>query len=311
MTILIKEAGFATSVQDLGRYGYSHLGISPAGAADSLSFRIANRLVGNMDNAPGFEMTLTGAAFEFEHAAIIAVTGADCSLEIHGHPAGCGQAIQVEARSLVKVGRMMRGARAYLAVQDGIDVPLRMGSASTHLSAKFGGFEGRLLRKGDRLRVGKGGNSHLRALRSDATPLVSRGNPATLRVTRGSQDDWFDAEAIASFFSNSFSVTDQSGRTGLRLKGNPILPQHTAQLLTDGVPLGAIQIPPDGQPIILFVDQQTTGGYPKIANVIAADMHVVGQLRARDNVQFTEVSIEQAVELFRQQEAWLQEIFAA
>jgi biotin-dependent carboxylase-like uncharacterized protein len=310
MTILVKDAGFATSVQDLGRYGYSHLGISPAGAADSLSFRIANRLVGNMDNAPGLEMTLTGGTFEFELRAIISVTGADCSLEINGHPVGCGQAIQVEAGSLVKVGRMTRGVRAYLAVQGGIDVPLRMGSASTHLSAKFGGFEGRLLRKGDRLRVGDGGDSHLRALKSDATPLVSR-DPATVRVTRGSQDDWFDAEAIASFFSDSFSVTDQSGRTGLRLKGNPIFPQNTAQLLTDGEPLGAIQIPPDGQPIILFVDQQTTGGYPKIANVVAADMHVVGQLRARDSVQFAEVSIEQAVELLRQQEAWLQEIFAA
>jgi antagonist of KipI len=311
MTILIKDAGFATSVQDLGRYGYSHLGISPAGAADSLSFRIANRLVGNADSAPGLEMTLTGATFEFEHPAIIAVTGAESSIEINGHPRSCAQPIHLEARSLVKVGRMTRGVRAYLAVQGGIDVPLKMGSASTHLSAKFGGFEGRLLRKGDRLWVGKGGDLHIKALKSEATPLVSQDSPVILRVTRGSQRGWFDDEAIANFFSNPFSVTDQSGRTGLRLKGNPIFPRNTSQLLTDGVPLGAIQIPPDGQPIILFVDQQTTGGYPKIANVIASDLHVVGQLRARDSVRFTGVSIEEAVEMLRQQEAWLEEIFSA
>jgi antagonist of KipI len=311
MTILVKDAGFATSVQDLGRYGYSHLGISPAGAADSLSFRIANRLVGNADNAPGLEMTLTGATFEFEHPAMIAVTGAECSIEINRHPRSCAQSIHLEAGSVVKVGRMTRGVRAYLAVQGGIDVPLKMGSASTHLSGKFGGFEGRLLRKGDRLRVGKDGDLRIRALKSEAIPLVSPDSPVILRVTRGSQHDWFDDEAVANFFLNSFSVTDQSGRTGLRLKGNPVLPRNTTQLLTDGVPLGAIQIPPDGQPIILFVDQQTTGGYPKIANAIAADLHVVGQLRARDSVRFTEVSIEQAVQMLRQQEAWLQEIFSA
>ncbi len=311
MTILIKDAGLATSVQDLGRYRCSHLGISPAGAADSLSFRIANRLVGNADNAPGLEMTLTGATFEFECPAIIAVTGAECSIEINGHARSGAQSIHLEAGSVVKVGRMRRGVRAYLAVQGGIDVPLKMGSASTHLSAKFGGFEGRLLRKGDRLCVGKGGDSHTRALKSEATPLVGQDSPVILRVTRGLQHDWFDEEAIANFFSSSFSVTDQSGRTGLRLKGNPIFPRNTSQLITDGVPLGAIQIPPDGQPIILFVDQQTTGGYPKIANVIASDLHVVGQLRARDSLRFTEVSIEQAVQMLRQQEAWLQEIFSA
>jgi antagonist of KipI len=311
MTILIKNPGFATSVQDLGRYGYSHLGISPAGAADSLSLRIANRLVGNADHAPGLEMTLTGGAFEFEQPAIIAVIGAQRDVEVNGRAATGTQSIHVEAGSLVKIGHIMRGARAYLAVQGGIDVPLRMGSASTHLSAKFGGFEGRLLRKGDRLQVGRGGGFETRDLKSEVMPFVSPENPTILRVTRGSQQDWFDADAIANFSSNSFSVTDQSGRTGLRLKGNPVFPRRTSQLLTDGVPLGAIQIPPDGQPIILFVDQQTTGGYPKIANVIAADMHVVGQLRARNVVRFTEVSIEQAVELLRQQETWLEEMFSA
>jgi antagonist of KipI len=309
MAILVKDPGFATTVQDLGRYGYSHLGISPCGAADSLSFRIANLLVGNDENAPSLEMTLTGATLQLEEPAIIAVTGAKCVVEIGGCYADCAQSIQLQAGSLVKIGRMTFGSRAYLAVQGGIDVSLAMGSASTHLSAKFGGFEGRVLCRGDRLPIRPSGGLRASVLKAAKLPFLSQESDKILRVTRGSQQDWFEPGAFATLFSNPFSVSDQSGRTGLRLKGSAIHPQNANQLLTDGVPLGAVQIPPDGQPIILFVDQQTTGGYPKIANVIAADLHLVGQLRARDTVRFAEVSIGQAIEALRQQETWLKEIF--
>lgn len=308
MSILVKDPGFATTVQDRGRYGYSHLGISPAGAADSLSFRIANLLTGNAENAPALEMTLTGATLQFEVRAVIAVAGAECTVEIDGRPATTAEPLQVAAGSLVKCGRITQGARAYLAVQGGVDVPLVMGSAATFLSARFGGVDGRVLRKGDFLRVREGSGFLPRALKSAARSIARIEGETTLRVTRGSQQHWFDADAFATLFSHSFSVSDQSGRTGLRLKGAAIGPRNTAQMLTDGIPLGAIQIPPDGQPIILFVDQQTTGGYPKIANVIAADMHLVGQLRPRDTVRFSEVSIEQAVALLRQQELWLRDI---
>jgi antagonist of KipI len=310
MSILVKDPGFATTVQDLGRYGYSHLGISPAGAADSLSFRIANLVVGNDENAPALEMTLTGAMLQFEEPAMIAITGAECSVEADGRREDRAQSIQLEAGSLVKIGHIALGARAYLAVQGGIDVPLVMGSASTHLSARFGGLEGRSLRRGDRLQVRQNSGLHSRVVRDGALPLVGVRTHTALRITRGSQQDWFDSDALATLLSSPFCVSDQSGRTGLRLTGSTIHPQNTAQLLTDGVPLGAIQIPPDGQPIILFVDQQTTGGYPKIANVIAADLHLVGQLRARDTVRFAEVRIQHAIELLREQEMWLKEIFA-
>jgi antagonist of KipI len=310
MPVLVKDPGFATTVQDLGRRGYAHLGISPAGAADSLSFRIANLLAGNEENAPALEMTLIGATLHFEEPATIAVTGAECSVAINGRLSALSESICLEAGSLVTCGRMTRGVRAYLAVQGGIDVPMVMGSASTLLSAKFGGFEGRLLRRNDRLQVRGAIALQARTLRSGTTLALTNGVETTLRVTRGAQQDWFDPQTFATFFSSAFVVTDQSGRTGLRLKGDAIVPQNTTQLLTDGIPLGAVQIPPDGQPIILFVDQQTTGGYPKIANVIAADMHLVGQLRARDTVRFREVSIEQAVDALRQQELWLKEIFA-
>jgi antagonist of KipI len=296
-------------VQDLGRFGYSHLGISPAGAADSLSFRVANLLVGNAENAPALEMTLLGVTVQFDEPAVVAVTGAECALELDGIPVDCTQAVHISSGSVLKCGQMEKGVRAYLAVQGGIDVPLVMGSASTHLGAHFGGFEGRPLRKGDALRVRSTGASRPRVLRKEIVFVAASGDQ-TLRVTRGAQQNWFDGDAFAILFSNSFSVTAQSGRTGLRLKGEPIVPRNASQLLTDGVPIGAIQIPQDGQPIILFVDQQTTGGYPKIANVIAADLHRVGQLRAEDTVRFAEVSMEEAVQLLREQESWLKETFA-
>lgn len=310
MAILVNDPGFATTVQDRGRYGYSHLGISPAGAADSLSFRIANLLVGNHENAPALEMTLIGATLQFDEPMVIAVTGAECDVEIDGRAVACSRPIDADAGALLRIGRMTSGVRAYLAVQGGIEVRPVMASASTHLAAKFGGFEGRLLRKGDRLQVGSSTGLFARSFQSGARPRPKFGGGATLRVTRGSQHDWFDADAFSTLFTNPFAVSDQSGRTGLRLKGSTIFPCNTRQLLTDGVPLGAIQIPPDGQPIILFVDQQTTGGYPKIANVIAADMHLVGQLRARDTVRFAEISIEEAVRLLREQESWLKATFS-
>jgi antagonist of KipI len=167
-----------------------------------------------------------------------------------------------------------------------------------------------VLRKGDHLHIRPSTGLRPRAMKSAKLPFFDHQRDKVLRVTRGSQQDWFDSDAFAALCSDSFSVSDHSGRTGLRLKGSTIRPRNTTQLLTDGVPLGAIQIPPDGQPIILFIDQQTTGGYPKIGNVIAADLHVVGQLRARDKVRFVEVSIEHAIATLREQELWLKGNFA-
>jgi antagonist of KipI len=202
---------------------------------------------------------------------------------------------------------MRDGARSYLAVQGGFDVPLVMGSASTVVAAHFGGFQGRRLQKGDMLRVRQHSALRSRSLPPGALDALHR--PAPLRVTKGAQQDWFAAEAFDKLFACTYVVSEQSDRSGLRLKGERLQPREQSQLLTDGIPLGAIQVPQDGQPIILFVDQQTTGGYPKIANVIAADMCRVGQLRPRDEVRFAEVSIAEAVQALREQEQWLREMF--
>lgn len=307
MTIRVAKPGFFTTVQDLGRYGYAHLGISPAGAADALSLRIANLLVGNEENEPALEMTLLGATLEFDESAIIAVTGADCECKTGHEDVALKAASEMSPGTVLQCGSMTTGARCYLAVQGGFDVPLVMGSASTFVSAHFGGVQGRRLQSGDVLNVRKQGSSHMRRLRSCALDALRVARP--LRVTKGAQRDWFGPEAFEKLFSSSYLVSEQSGRTGLRLKGEAVRPREQSELLTDGIPLGAIQVPQDGQPIILFVDQQTTGGYPRIANVIAADMHRVGQLRPRDEVQFAEVTIPEAIQALREQERWLQEIF--
>jgi antagonist of KipI len=307
MTIRVAKSGLSTTVQDLGRYGYAHLGISPAGAADSLSFRIANLLVGNEENAPALEMTLLGATLEFDENATLAITGSTCECRVGSGPVAANRAFEVGAGAVLQCGSMTAGARSYLAVAGGFDVPSVMGSASTFVAAGFGGYQGRRLRSGDMLSVAKHDGLRPRTLRPGGLDHLYEQGP--LRVTRGAQQDWFAAEVFELMYSIIYLVSEQSDRTGLRLKGGAIQSRQRAELLTDGLPLGAIQVPQDGQPIILLVDQQTTGGYPKIANVIAADLHRVGQLRPRDEVRFEEVSIAQAVQILREQEQRLRELF--
>lgn len=303
MTIRVLQPGLFTTVQDRGRYGYAHLGISPAGAADGMSLRIANLLVGNDDNAPGLEMTLLGPTLEFLETTTIAICGADCDCRIGQQRVGANTALEVPAGSVLRCGSTTGGARIYLAAHGGIDVPRVMGSASTDVRGGFGGLEGRRLQAGDVLRLHKSGARRSPRLATGGLGFWQRSGP--LRVTKGPQHDWFSAEAHAQFLAAAYTVSQQSDRAGLRLTGPPVTLRESKQLLTDGIPLGAIQVPQDGQPIILFVDQQTTGGYPKIANVIAADRYRVGQLRPRDTVRFAEVSIGDAIEALRAQEHWL------
>ena len=305
MSVRVLKPGLSTTVQDRGRFGYAHLGISPCGAADALSMRIANLLLGNRQDAPVLEMTLLGATLEFLSTAEIVLSGAACDCLMGTDLIPTHTLTAIGSGAVLQCGNITNGARTYLAFRGGIRVPLVMGSGSTDIRGGFGGHEGRRLKAGDVLGFGANAISRSRQLRRNALADVRRGEP--IRVTQGAQSDWFAPEEYQKFLASSFKVSEQSDRAGLRLTGEaPISPREQKQLLTDGIPLGAIQIPQDGQPIILFVDQQTTGGYPKIANVIAADMHRIGQLRPRDEVRFAELSIPQAVEALRAQERWLQ-----
>jgi antagonist of KipI len=307
MTIRIAKPGLFTTVQDFGRYGCAHLGISSAGAADPLSLRLANLLVGNDESAAALEMTLLGATLEFEEASVVALAGATCDCRVGSEQAPIHMAFDFPAGTTIKCGSMTTGARCYLAIQGGVDVPLVMGSASTFVPGGFGGIHGRRLQSGDELRVRRHDGLRVRSLRADAIHWL--GTARRLRVTKGVQQDWFEPAEYARFLTGTYIVSEQSNRSGVRLKGEAVRPRQQAELLTEGVSLGAIQLPPDGQPIILSVDQQTTGGYPKLANVISADIHRVGQLRPRDEVRFAEVSIDEAVQAIREQDRWLKEAF--
>lgn len=290
----VLKPGFLTTVQDLGRFGYSHLGISASGAADPVSLRIGNRLLDNEPSAPALEMTLVGGEFLFEEAALVAITGSGFAPALDAAPVPQWSAVPVRSGQVLRLGAAADGARCYLCIRGGFKVERVLGSASTHLITGIGGFQGRPLKKGD-------------ALSYDAwegTPAPGRSFPAAiaavlmkrryLRVTKGPQAHRFHEEALRLFSSTPYQVSEEANRMGLRLKGPP-LPRHGAgDMITEGVPLGAVQVSPDGMPIILFVEHQTTGGYPKIANVIAADLHRIGQLRPRDTVRFVFVSVNDA-----------------
>ena len=281
--------GFLTTVQDLGRFGWAHFGISASGAADPVAFRAANLLVGNQENAPALEMTLSGGEFAFERAAVVAVAGSDFSSTVP-----LWQAMEVAGGASLRFGLARGGARCYLAVRGGLDVPLAMGSASVHVMTGVGG---RPLRKGDVLAVG---DAAVRRPRPPAhNPPVYPGS-ALLRATPGPQAHLFGGE----LYDAVYTASEASNRMGIRLKG-PALAAPAGGMISEGVALGAVQAPPDGQPIILFVEHQTSGGYPKPANVISADFRQLGQIRPRDAVRFERTTMEVAVELLRAQEEWL------
>jgi biotin-dependent carboxylase-like uncharacterized protein len=242
--------------------------------------------VGNSENAAAIEMTLVGGAFEFESAMTVAVTGSD-----FGSGLPLWTACEVEAGRTIRFGPTRSGARCYLAVRGGIGVPKVMGSASVHVMTGVGG---RPLRAGDVLPIGQDAIHHPRG------PVQPPAASGAIRVTAGPQAEAFAGE----LYTSNYTVSEESNRMGLRLIG-PAIPNPAGGMLSEGVPLGAIQIPPDGQPIILFVEHQTTGGYPKPANVISADFWRLGQLRPRDTVAFELVTLETALRLLQAQEQWL------
>jgi antagonist of KipI len=303
--IRVLEPGMFTTVQDLGREGFGAMGVSASGAADALSLRVGNRLVGNAEDAAGLEMTLTGGALQFSEDALVALTGADFAATRDGVAVEMWASCEVRAGQTLRFAGTRDGARCYLCVRGGIAVEMVMGSASTHVLSGLGGFAGRALRRGDVLEIRErsGGESLPRRLSGVGLEMVCARK--TLRVTPGPQSDWFDDVARREFFAGTYRVTEEANRMGLRLEGPVVEKRTRVEMISEGVALGAIQVPESGMPIILFVEQQTTGGYPKIGNVISADFHSLGQLRPRDEVRFTLVDWEVARGLLREQEELL------
>jgi biotin-dependent carboxylase-like uncharacterized protein len=281
-----------------------------------VALRIGNRLVGNEEGAAALEMTLHGGTFQFPMGAVIALTGSVFGAALDGVPVEPWTSLPAELGQTLRVGpTLFSGARCYLCVRGGISVEPFLGSASTHLLSGLGGHQGRALRKGDVLTIGlgKGGlppwlplvvPRHRR--RTVAAKAWERLVPRkVLRVTPGPQSDWFSEEAQRLFYASTYRVAEESNRMGIRLQGAPIPAPSGGEMISEGVSLGAIQVPEGGSPIILFVEQQTTGGYPKIANVIAADFHSLGQLRPRDEIRFDLVDFATARALLLEQEKLL------
>ncbi len=300
-SLRVIEPGVFTTVQDLGRKGYGPLGVSASGAADPIALRLGNRLVGNVEGAAALEMTIVGGAFEFSEGGVVALTGCDFGATLDGTPVPPWTSFEVRRGSLLRSGVTRSGARGYLCVRGGILVHPVLGSASTHVMTGLGGFEGRALRKRDVLTIGDTTLEFRKRTvsRRLLERLLTRGQ---IRVTMGEQADRFSEGSRRALCENTYRVSEQSNRMGIRLEGSPLEEQGGGEMITEGVALGAVQVPPGGLPIILFVEQQTTGGYPKIANVIAADLARLGQLRPRDEVHFEYVSLEQARALLSEQE---------
>ena len=302
--IQVQEPGLFTTVQDLGREGFGPQGVSASGAADAVSLRLGNRLVGNAEGAAGLEMTLLGGTFVFSDGAIVALTGADFGATVDGAQAALWTSMVVKPGQTLRLGPTRSGARCYLCVRGGIEVKPFLGSASTHILSGLGGHEGRSLRKGDMLKIGPA-NGAVPKRRLSANALKHVLPRKVLRVTPGPQSDWFPEAAQRMFYESRYRVAEESNRMGIRLEGGAVPEVAGGKMISEGVSLGAIQVPDGGQPIILFVEQQTTGGYPKIANVVSADFHCLGQLRPRDEIRFERVDWAAARSLLREQEKFL------
>lgn len=280
MTIEVLDGGALTSVQDAaGRSGWRHLGVPVGGAGDRWSARLANALVGNAPDAAVLEVTMRGPVLRFGHATVVALGGSRFDATVDGAPIDVGEPRRVRAGSVLAIGTG-DGARCYLAVSGGIDVPSVLGSRATDLRSGFGGHEGRALQRGDRLHLGHPTGSPLRWMRRSPT-----GGP--LRVAKGPH------AGIAALVGPTWSVGPEADRVGVRLDG-PRLRLEPAEIPSIGLPEGAIQVPPDGRPIITLADRPVTGGYPVPACVIGADAGRAAQLRPGDLVAFVLVSADDA-----------------
>jgi antagonist of KipI len=307
MSLIVERAGFLTSVQDLGRSGFREFGVSAGGALDSFGLRVANLLVGNDEGAAGLEITLGGLQLRSEDERVVAWCGGEFDGQIESTPLPAGHSAHLQAGKRLKFGRPQIGCRAWLAVSGGIDVPVVIGSRSTDLRTQFGGFEGRRLRDGDVIRLVGEPRSPNRAtgVSSWTAPhdWVSPAKPKPiLRFIRGVDWNRFNASTLQRLTSETFTVSSDSDRMGVRLEGPELKRIDQSDLISEAVAPGTIQVPPNGKPILLLGDCQTIGGYPKIADVITVDLGLAAQFRAGDHVRFSEVSLTDAHRLLLERE---------
>ncbi|MED1738861.1 biotin-dependent carboxyltransferase family protein [Bacillus swezeyi] len=329
MSIEVLKPGLMTTVQDLGRTGFQKYGILVSGAMDADSLRLANMLAGNKQNEAALEVTLMGPgpSLRFQKTALIAVAGADFSLTVNDEEAPLWRPVLVEEGSIITFGMCRRGSRAYMAVAGGIDVPPVMNSKSTYVRAGIGGCKGRQLQKGDSLTAGELtalSENIIEKLRAQMNPhgfatpnwavdrqyfLPLKKNPA-IRVIKGEQFSRFTQSSQETFFGEPFRVTAKSDRMGYRLQGEALQLESPLEMISEAVSFGTIQVPPDGNPIVLLADRQTAGGYPRIAHIISADLSAVTQMMPGEQVQFQLIGLHEAERLYIERETKISELAA-
>ncbi len=300
MGIFVETPGILTTIQDKGLFGYESFGVSPSGPLDLESFEIANLLVSNYGNEAGLEVTMMGPTLQFRQDNVIAITGADISPLLNEEPVPMNSAIAVHSGDVLRLQTAKDGCRAYIAFAGGLDVPEIMGSRATGVQNKVGGKDGRKLQAGDEIAF-LAPRRHLPGvkLRKAEYPLRA-GKRKTVRVILGPQEECFTPQGIGTFLSSTYKVTPESDRMGCRLSGGVIEHRVDGNIISDGMATGAIQVPTNGQPIVMLAERQTIGGYTKIATVISDDLPILGQSRPGDEIQFQMVTIDEAHRLWRE-----------
>lgn len=306
MCIIIERSGPLTTVQDQGRIGCQDRGFSLSGAMDKRALTLANLLLSNDKNAAGLEVTLVGPKFTFHEDNCFVVTGADLKGTLNGLPLEINKVYAAKIGDVVNfpLGFPQAGVRSYICFAGGLDVPLLMGSRSTYLKGKMGGLEGRALVKGDKLKF-LAPQATLPNLDKRCCPenftQVYGGKEVEIRIVLGPQEDAFTSVGRANFLSEYYTVTPNSDRMGMRLDGHIIEHKGKADIISDGIAFGAVQVPKEGKPIIMMADHQSIGGYTKIANVISVDLPKVAQRLVGDTIKFRAVDVDEAQKLLRKE----------
>lgn len=311
--IEVIDPGFFTTVQDaFGRKGYFAVGIPPSGAMDQYSLRMGNLLVKNDQNEAGLELTLIGGKYRFDLDAVIAITGANMMPKLNKEPAPMWHALPVKEGDVLAFGAAAKGCRTYLSIAGGIDVPLVLGSKSTYVRGRLGGFRRRKLEKGDKVPIGLplAAVEELAGRRVKPELVPEFGGVTELRVVMGPQDDHVSDESLAMFHSTEFKISHKADRMAYRFVGPRFTfkprPQSDdagsdpSNIVDDGIPIGGIQLPGGVEPICMGTDGVSAGGFVKIACLIAADMRRMGQVKPGDPVRFVAVSLDQAEEALRE-----------
>ncbi len=303
MSISFLSPGLFTTIQDAGRFGFQQYGFAPGGALDKRAMTMANMLVGNEPGEAVLEMTLLGAEMEFTEANVIAITGALCEPTRNGEPVPMYTAIKMQSGDTLSIGAVKDGCRIYVAFAGGLNVPTVMGSKSTQIKYGLGGFEGRALKAGDSIPFMNPKCDLSNLEKRVLPPPVRQTGVKTLRVVLGPQaDTFFTKEALDTFLREEYAVTNESDRMGYRLEGKALTFVNGADIISDAIALGSVQVPASGKPIVLLCDRQTVGGYAKIATVISVDIPVIAQCKMGDKMRFQAISVAAAQRLYKKQE---------